>query len=402
MAATSLCAFVGFSMACRPSVPAARIRARQSISLVPLLGLVCGLILIAPMSTTYSGFSLAQFGDALENQGQAYSDATAKITEGTQSRSGIVAVQTLLAPLTLTSLPFFAFEYFENKRYRLLFSLTLVSPVVWSVLVGRDQQMGLSILLLSGAWVLAKARRGQGLSKRQILIATPIALMGLIAFGARKLARNPEAAMCAPGADVCTIPHLYPSLWESTWVNAVSYASQGFEGLGRALGATWNFGGGFSHSPALIGLLDPLLGTSSLYRVSDQLEGLNWSAGGYWSTALTAIANDVPWPLVPAVVGCMAALLGASWRSALQHADWLSISVFGYTLVALFFIPQNLQLAVSGPTYIGYLALVVLYLARGQQPSAVISAFAPKDIAPPLVSGTKSRKSNLRATSITN
>lgn len=367
MGGTAVCAAIGFAVGCRVGVPATMFPSRKRISLVPLLGLACAIILMVPMSTTYSGFTLSQFGEALGDQGQAYSDASSKITEGTQSRSGIVAIQTILAPLTLTALPFFAHELFENKRYRVLFALCLLTPFIWSILVGRDQQIGLAILLVAAAWILSKARSGQRISRRHVLLAIPLAALGLVAFGARKLARNPEAPMCAPGADVCTVPHLFPSVWEATWVNVTSYASQGFEGLGRALDADWHFGGGFSHSPALTNLLDPFLGTATIYRVSDQLEGLNWSAGGYWSTALTALANDVPWPLVPMVVGCMAALLGGAWRAALRYGDWLSISVFSYTFVALLFIPQNLQLAVSGPTYIGYIALAAVFIARGSR-----------------------------------
>lgn len=325
---------------------------------------------MVPMSTTYSAYNLGQLGEALGDQGQAYADASTKIAQGTQSRSGIVALQTLLAPLTLTALPFFAFEYFENKRFRLGFALCAVSPLIWSVLVGRDQQIGIALLLVASAWLLSRARHGVGVSKKQLALWVPLAALAFIGFGARKLARNPAAPMCAPGADACAVPHAYPTVWEASWVNLTSYATQGYEGLGRALDAHWHFGGGYSHSPALASTLDPLLGTASKTLVNDQLDVLGWSATGYWSTALTALANDIPWPLVPVAVGLMALLLGASWRTSLRYGDWLSMSTFGYTFVALFFVPQNLQLALSGPTYIGYIVLVVLYIARGKRISS--------------------------------
>ncbi|WP_426987596.1 hypothetical protein [Pseudarthrobacter sp. Y6] len=380
MAATIICSFVGFQIGSKASVPAPIFATRQRIPMVPLLGLVCTLILIVPMSTTYSGFNLSQFGDALSDQGQAYSDASTRIAEGTHSRSGIVAMQTLLSPLTLTALPFFAFEFFEARRYRLLFLLCAMSPIVWSVLVGRDQQMGLAILLVTAAWLLSKARKGTGLSRRQLSILMPLALISLVGFGARKLSRNPAAPICAPGSDICTVPHAFPSVWEATWVTVTSYASQGYEGLGRALNANWHFGGGFSHSPALASLIDPALGTGSILRVPNQLDALGWSETGYWSTALTALASDFPWPLIPVVVGSMALILGASWRAALRFGDWLSITVFGYTLVALVFIPQNLQLALSGPTYIGYSLLVILFVARGRKISLASTSEGPKKL----------------------
>lgn len=365
VAATFVCSFIGFQVGSKPWLEASQFETNKQISLTPLLGLLGILLLLAPMTTAYSGFNLNEFSQALDDQGSAYEAASTKIAEGTQSRSGIVAAQTILSPLTMTALPYFAFEFFENKRFRILFLMCAVSPIVWSVLVGRDQQMGMAILLVTGAWLLSRARRGSGLSRRQILIAIPVALSAMVAFGARKLSRNPVAPICAPGADMCSVPHSYPSIWDATWVMINSYATQGYEGLGRALGATWNFGGGFSHSPALASMLDPIFGTASILRVPAQLDTLGWSATGYWSTALTALASDVPWPVVPVIVGLMAMLLGASWRASLRFGDWLSISIFGYTFVAMIFIPQNLQLGQSGPTYIGYIVLIAIFIARG-------------------------------------
>jgi hypothetical protein len=143
-----------------------------------------------------------------------------------------------------------------------------------------------------------------------------------------------------------------------------SYASQGFEGLGHAFNATWSFGGGYSHSPAVASIVKSVFGVTHHEVVTEQLTRLGWSSTGLWSTGFAAIANDVPWVLVPLVLAAQGALLALAWKAALSEGDWLSTAVLAYTFFTLLFMPLTLQLATSGPLYVGYTVLVAAFLIR--------------------------------------
>jgi len=346
--------------------PQARASAEDGLKQLPwamVVAVVAVVALYIPLSETYSGFHFWEVVPALADQGLAYQLATDRIEEGTASRLAIVAVQTLLSPLTLAALPFLALQWFENRRHLALLLVILAIAVFTSILGGRDFQLVLSALLVAVAWVTARVRRGVGFRLVDIGVLGGIGLVGVFLFGLRKQSRMGNLPYCPEGADVCAIPGV-PTLWDTITVTVSSYLSQGFEGLGRALDATWSFGGGYSHSPALSGFASTLFGIENDKVVTAQLEGLDWSATANWSTGFAMIANDVPWVLVPLVVAASAVLLGFAWRITLTRGDWLSTGVFGYTFVSLFFMPMNLQLAISGPLYLGYLALVVLFIAR--------------------------------------
>jgi hypothetical protein len=361
MAGTLACAIAGY----RVGVGGKYLEAQQVAWKLPIpitVGFIATLVLIIPLTQTYSGYSIFDLGKALADQAAAYSRSTQRIAEGFGARGALVVLETLLAPLTMSVVPFLALSWFEARKRGVLLLLALAAPTYLGVLTGRSVEIGISGVVICGAWLLSRVRRRMPLRRIEAAAIVLVALTLLAAFGAQKLARTAGSAICLPGSDVCIGRHT--NFVESTWVIFASYASQGLEGLGHALDAKWTFGGGLSHSVALQSFLVRTFHVHTAAVVTSQLHALGWSDTGYWSTALTSIANDVPWPLVPLVIGVQAAVLGSSWRLAVQRADWLSVSVFCYTWLALLFIPQNLQLAISGPTYVGYVLLVFCYLVR--------------------------------------
>jgi hypothetical protein len=171
---------------------------------------------------------------------------------------------------------------------------------------------------------------------------------------------NPQ---CIPGADECSYPDI-STLWNAITVNLGSYASQSMEGLGRALQGDWAFGGGYRHSFALTGMVDAVFGPSETVVITDQLPDAGWSDTELWSTGLARFANDLPWVLVPVLIGLMAAFLALAWRRSVRSGDWLSVAAFAYTWFTIWFLMQTLPLSTSGPLYVGYLFLCTLFLAR--------------------------------------
>lgn len=354
--------FVGYNAGIRQ--PLAE-RSQPCSSRVPWMGLVVAILLFIPVNSAYAGFSVAELSYAFQNQAAAYSQASDRISEGYDARSLIVLAQTLFAPLTLAALPYFSLQWFERRQSLIPLIISITLPVLTSVLVGRDQQIGIVALILTLTWMMSRVRRNVRFHVSKLMMFGVASVVLLLAFGARKLARSQGYLPCAPGSNRCEVLGQDASVWDAAVTFAASYASQGFEGLGRAFNATWNSGGGFSHSRALVNILSGGEQRDGLNQVvTEQLDYLGWSSSAYWSTGFASLANDLPWVFVPFVVSAQALLLGLVWRSACRNADWLSVTLVCYTWISLFFMPQNLQLAASGPTYVGYLLLVILYLLR--------------------------------------
>ncbi|WP_349899462.1 hypothetical protein [Parafrigoribacterium soli] len=329
-----------------------------------LIGVVLSLLLLIPFSEIYSGFHLWQIGEALFNQGEAFSEGSKKIAEGTNSRLLFIAIQVLATPFTMCAIPFLALSWFERRKHLLLFLAAIAVPVTSGILVGRDFQVISAAVLVICSWLVSRMRRRLYFSWKDIAVLAGAAALYLVVFALRKLSRSgaPLLSVCPPGVSSCP-PTGPPTLWDSISVYFSSYASQSYEGLGRALDGHWQFGGGYSHSGALRPLFDSILGVHH-YVITDQLVKFNWSATDLWSTGLAWLANDIPWILVPLVVALQGVFLALVWRKAIEQGDWLSVTLFGYTWLSLFFMMQNLQLAISGPLYLGYIALAVIFLAR--------------------------------------
>lgn len=344
---------------------------QQRPAIAMLVGLWVSLLLLIPYAELYSGYHLWQLGNALLDQGEAFAQASERIAEGTGSRIWIVVIQTAAAPLTLCVLPYFALAWFERRQFITWLLLSAAVPITQSLLVGRDFQMVVAGVLIAITWMVSRVRRRLYFSWRDAAVIVGGLAVFLVAFGARKMSRNPTLAdLCMPGANTCVES---PTIWNYIIASFSSYSSHSFEGLGRALNAEWSFGGGYSHSPALRGIIEGVLPSGSVV-VTDQLEQLEWHATHFWSTGLAWIANDVPWVLVPLVVALQALLLAVTWRRTIRQADWLSLGVFGYSFLSLFFMMQNLQLALSGPTQLGYLALVIAFLVREARDQRALGA----------------------------
>ncbi|GGD75386.1 hypothetical protein GCM10007269_18040 [Microbacterium murale] len=329
-----------------------------------LIGVAASVLLMFPAISAYSGYSLTDVSSALADQGAAFEQSSQRILEGTDSRTGLLLVQSLLAPLTLVALPLAALYWFERRRGLVVFLIALAVPVVTSIMVGRDQQLGWALIVVGAAWVISRYRRDIGIRWRDMIVLVGSAVIFALLFAMRKASRGLEGAFCPPGAVECLGMREERTLFDAAFQSMASYMSQGMEGLGRAFETEWAFGGGLAHSPAVNDLLARLFGFQEAPSVSAQLGEVGWSATWYWSTAITSFANDIPWILIPFLFILQGLVLGSSWVSSLRDGDFLSVGVFVLTWLGVLYTPQNLQLAASGPTYIGYVVLLLAYIFR--------------------------------------
>lgn len=330
-------------------------------SRLPYVGLVISALLLLPTIASYTGLRLSSLRSALDDQGRAYALASDVIERGSGGRTSLLFITTLLAPLTLAALPYFSLRAFERVGAFGLVGAALTPSIILSILSGRTQQLGVATIVLGSGWLIGKRRRRARIRVVEWLTPLLILLVLFTVVAIRKTERLEGRFLCRPGQLNCQ--EKVAGL-EDAVLTIASYASQGFYGLSVALKADWSFGGGYSHSPALLNFSRLLGGSNSSQTVTDQLPGLGWSDRMFWSSGWSQLANDVPWILLPLLMFFVGVMFGSAWTQALLRGDWLSAAVAGYAFVGLIFMPQNYQLGSSGPLYVGVLALSAAFLVR--------------------------------------
>lgn len=330
----------------------------------PLIGLWLSIALLYPTVSTYTAVGALDVNSVLDSQAETYQSSSDIISEGSESRLAVLLPLVLTSAFTMTVIPYYFSKVLRGEyRYMLHFVLGMASPLTISLLTGRDQQLGQTACVLLAVWLAVRVGK-QTFSRwaSEALIVTAVGASLVAAMSYRKLLRNDGVINCKPGQLNCQ--EMGTGVVDQVTFMFATYASQGLEGLSRALNSVWHFGGGYSHSPAARNILENVVGVEPRPVVTDQLSQFGWSGTAYWSTALAQVANDLPWVLVPLPFFFWAAILSLSWVRSVYSAHWLPLTVFSYSLFGLIYVPLNYQLGVSGPIYTGYIVLVAMFLVR--------------------------------------
>lgn len=340
-----------------------RARHPRSLLWLPWVGLVLQLLLLPLVVRSYSAYSITELGNAWADQRSAFSLTSDVLVGQAAERRSLTALLAVSNLAVLTSVPYFAFMWMRHGRFGVAFLLSAAPAVVVAIASGRDSGLGPLVVVLASVG-LASAGGGFWRSTRGIAATSVgIALLAVF-FAIRRIARAEVSGIvysdCPPGTDC--IDAVLPTDITSGLFAALSYATQGFEGLGHALDAQWVFGGGFSHSAALAGLIS---GGVPADVVHSQLDWLGWSSTALWSTSLSWIANDVPWVLIPVVIAGMGFFACRLWVDVRACPDPINLTVFAYTMYALVYMPQNFTIGLTGPVYVAFLGLALLWLVRG-------------------------------------
>lgn len=329
--------------------------------LIPRLGAVFALLLLPTVVVTYTGFSFSNLGAALSDTGSTYFATSMNLGNQAQgARLGLTAIMALVNIFALTSLPYFTYIWTRYRRRGIWLLAAIVPYAAMAIFSGRDYYIGLPATLMvfsalagSRGRVIIRPTKALG----ALALTLSIGFFLAVRRGSRAEYGKSNLTLDACGAGtICDRP---PPRGLAGFISG--YATQGFEGLGFALDGEWHFGNFVGHTPAIAGILRVDLSST----ISAQLDGLGWSSTGYWSTGLARIANDVPWILVPLVVGIAFWLFGNLWRIAkYPGADPITLAVFAYTGYLLIFMPQNLTLAIDGPRYLAYVFLFLVWLLQ--------------------------------------
>ncbi len=340
-------------------------RATRPVAWLPWVGLLLSWLLLPVLVRSYSAFSIFDLGRAIADQRAAYLLAS-DVIAGEAAQRRLLTVLVSVANLAiLTSVPWFALAWISRGSRGWALALSAAPSIILAILSGRDSALGPLVIVVASAVLVAIGTRSLS-AGRGAFLATA-ALLGLaFMFAWRRIARANVSgyvySTCSPGTD-CTEAVL-PTDFLSGLHGALGYASMGFEGLGHALNAQWVFGGGYSHSAALTGLL----GSPSLEVVQEQLDSLGWSSLGLWSTSLSWIANDVPFAMIPLLMVAVGAFVSRVWADATRLTDPINLTVFAYSMYVLIYMPLNFTIGASGPVYVAFLGLVLLWALRGLIP----------------------------------
>ena len=142
--------------------------------------------------------------------------------------------------------------------------------------------------------------------------------------------------------------------------------SQGYYGLGLALGLPFQSTMGIGNSPMIATQYANITGDIETYQRSYtyRMRALGWTDEYQWSTLMVWIANDFSFPGALIVLYFLAAIFGASWRDAVLARDDYAAVVFILFVDLFLYLPANNQLGQSLDTLFTTLFWVSIWQYR--------------------------------------
>ncbi|MGZ5441419.1 MAG: hypothetical protein ACXW5U_03965 [Thermoanaerobaculia bacterium] len=341
------------------------------------IGLLAVIVLFIPAVKAYTGQGLQDIGRLFLDPAAAHSQMVKVIADSRDERLWLLLLKSLVSPLTVVVVPFFAYRCFHLGKDRWRFVSALLLMVLFSTFRGTDKELFDAFVLSAGAYLVAVAKWRKPILSPRVLkwVAAGVVLLvvAIAQFGFRKVDRlGPAAYRCLGDSDVCHSLAIGGEITNTsvTVVMLANYLTQGYHGLAIALDGEFHTGWGVGHSRPLRYLADRL-GLRTDGVLTDQLDRFGWATKTLWSSGLTWIANDVGFFGVPFVLGMMAMALAVAWKQATIGESELGVVIFVYLFYSFIFLPANLQLAQTGDGYIGFLVWFGLFAVGTLSPSTV-------------------------------
>lgn len=348
-------------------------------------GAALSIVMLFPSAYFYADRMPWHLLSALQDQQGAYAGLQAKLSAAHGGREIVALARAITYPLIFAVLPLGILNWRKMTGWLwLLFGLSILSTVAFSILRGTDREV-FDLLFIASASLLVLAARERFLSiKRLVAIFVVGAIVAVAAFGIfseRRIQRSqltndrftalledksPHGGwmtiMCVrytcADPDNLAIKHLSAPAKYSV-VMLTNYLTNGYKGLSIALTDPREFSStlGIGHSPAIKRLYEKLTGDIQLYRngYTYRFKNEGWSDAGDWSTIFPWLANDVGFAGSILVVGLFAFLFGMSWRDAVWSINDRAAIVFCFLFQLFVYLPANNQLA---QTMDGYFAAI--------------------------------------------
>lgn len=373
--------WLGFAAAVRQPARLSTLRFSRTIF---VMGSVLAVLILFPSAYFYTGKMPWEFLTALENQGSAYASLASQLAATEGQRGPIILLRTLTMPFVWAVVPL-GIIYWRRLGWfqRGLLLSTALCSLIFSALRGTDREIADLLIISGSAYAVAAARRSLERQRAPKPVATKpahflvrrwrIAVIGALALTAagsvfieRKEDRmNTVSAFCFLNSGACadySNPLVIGMTDSGRFATSMSvaYITNGFYGLSLALEKPFLTSWGIGHSPALARVYDIAGGDGSIgtrtfnYRNIDD----GWPQEYFWSTMLTALANDVSFPGAVLLMGVFAWVWGRSWMDAVIARNDSAAIVFCLATFSVLYFPANLQIL---QTLEGY-ATVVFWL----------------------------------------
>lgn len=305
----------------------------------------------------------------ISNLGSNYID---RLDGSTDDISLLMQLRTLTWGITLFAYPIGFYRYKQlNIKIKMLFIFTLLIDIMASLNMGISKNIG-DIVIIFLVISLIKSKK---ISNRIYKIATVLALFVVI-FGAIQIMRDKSYGYDQGNNQIefvnstnrnTTIVDII-TLNNRTLSSVIDrfgfYISHGYAGLAYSLelGHENTFGIGISR--ALMEYFDSYLGISVqqntyVYRIDTEY---GWPNGIYWSTAFVWVAASFGFLLTPLFIMVFGFSLTNSIKRFLLFKDIFSLTLSCVLFIQIVYLPANLQILQSRPSFFGTITIVVAYL----------------------------------------
>jgi hypothetical protein len=368
---------------------------------VIVLGAIASLIILFVAAPVYTGRTPWEVLDALRDPGAAYRALQDQLELTAGTRGPIALARILTWPLVFAALPLGILNWREMRTRLRVFMLVAVAAIlVSSVLRGTDREVADLIAVTGGAGLVLFARRigHEGLTLRALLRRYGVVMLaGMIVLGVaaalfaqRKEERYVTFALCLSGdenypTEICAdLDHPWFGLLDErqrfTASMAAAYFTQGYYGLALALDlgdfrSTWGLGNAPFAMAAYVSLTgdDELYERSYTYRLREA-----WSDEHRFSTMFPWIANDISFPMIPALMLLIGGIFGASWRDAVFGRNDCAAVVFMFFLLMMAYLPANNQITLVPDHLFALLAWIYLWRCTRRRVAESKAIFHPQ------------------------
>ena len=354
-----------------------------ALTLLLAAGAIASGLVLIPSTLAYTGRGPWELLEALADQADAYKRLQFQLFATAGQRTTIVALRTLVAPLTYAVLPL-GIIHWQRIGWigRLSIFVVVATAVVFSIMRGTDKEIadlilvGLAASLVSFGRNIQSGATWRGLAVRYwrpVLIGLVCLFLAQSLFTDRKDARLggyvSRTAVCANNSRICADLDSEAIAWLplrqrfGATVFILS-ASSGYYGLELAMEKPFEPTWGVGHSPAALSVYEALTDDPTprmrtfTYRNGED----HWSDEFYWSTLIAWIANDVGFVGAPFVLALIGLLWGLWWREAVAGFSDCAAILFVQATMMIFYLPANNQILASYEGYSVFAAWTAAWL----------------------------------------
>lgn len=381
----TLVLWFGFRAAVRQPVSFSTLRFSRIIFVV---GSVLAVLILFPSAYFYTGKMPWEFLAAIQNQGSVYASLASQLAATEGQRGPIILLRSAAMPFVWAVIPL-GILYWPRLGwiYRGLLFSTVLCSLIFSALRGTDREIADLLIISASAYVVAAARRNlereraprrvapgptHFLARRwrlAVIVALALTTAGSVFVERKEDRMNTVSAFCFLNSGACAdygnplVVGMTDSGRFATSMS-VAYITNGYYGLSLALEKPFLTSWGIGHSPALARVYDIAGGDPSISTRTFNYRNIDdgWPEEYYWSTMLTALANDVSFPGAVLLMGLFAWVWGRSWMDAVVARNDSAAIVFCLATFTVLYFPANLQILQTLEGYTTVVFWVVAWL----------------------------------------